>query len=436
MKLTQEIRSGMCLLLAVLLAAGMYGCGQTAPEQPSEPAAADYIVDVTPLQPQLETTAPTEPDIAAATETTPEETTPETTAPAEDTESTQSSAPEETTEPAEISVSTQATEPTETAAPTQITEPTEASAPTQTTEPAPTEVTPPPTEVSVQEQVAQAVQNEAVSLPADAAIPDISTAVASGVLVKSNEEAIIDYSNTSDGYVMVKYTASTQQRLKAQVKGPSTTYTFNLTPGQWAAFPLSDENGTYQITVYKNVVDSKYAAVLSLTTEVTMTDEFAPFLCSNQFVNFDAAPSTVSTAASLCSGADSLGKVTNVYNFVVKGMTYDVALASTVQSGYVPDLDSVLAKMSGICFDYAALMTGMLRSQGVPCKLVVGYAGDVYHAWINVWSESTGWVEGIVFFDGTSWQRMDPTFASSSGSSPDILSYIGDGTNYSAKYVY
>ena len=23
----------------------------------------------------------------------------------------------------------------------------------------------------------------------------------------------------------------------------------------------------------------------------------------------------------------------------------------------------------GICFDYAALMTGMLRSQGIPCKL-------------------------------------------------------------------
>ena len=108
-------------------------------------------------------------------------------------------------------------------------------------------------------------------------------------------------------------------------------------------------------------------------------------------------------------------------------------LAATVTSGYLPDLDTVLSKMSGICFDYAALMTGMLRSQGVPTKLVIGYAGDVYHAWINVYSSSTGWVEGVVYFDGVNWQRMDPTFASSGGAG--VMDYIGDGTNYSAKYI-
>ena len=92
--------------------------------------------------------------------------------------------------------------------------------------------------------------------------------------------------------------------------------------------------------------------------------------------------------------------------------------------------------MTGICFDYAALMAGMLRSQGVPCKLVIGYAGDVYHAWISVWSEETGWIEGIVFFDGENWQRMDPTFASSAEGDPAILEYIGNGSHYSAKYIY
>ena len=111
-------------------------------------------------------------------------------------------------------------------------------------------------------------------------------------------------------------------------------------------------------------------------------------------------------------------------------------LAKTVKSGYLPVLDAVLEKKSGICFDYAALMTGMLRSQGIPCKLVVGYAGQAYHAWISVWSEETGWVEGIIYFNGSAWQRMDPTFASSGKQSASIMSYIGDGTNYSAKYFY
>ena len=99
-------------------------------------------------------------------------------------------------------------------------------------------------------------------------------------------------------------------------------------------------------------------------------------------------------------------------------------------------LDNVLAAKKGICFDYAALMTGMLRSQGVPCKLVVGYAGTVYHAWINVWTEETGWIDGVIYFDGTAWQRMDPTFASSGGGSDAIMQYIGDGKNYTQKYVY
>ena len=83
-----------------------------------------------------------------------------------------------------------------------------------------------------------------------------------------------------------------------------------------------------------------------------------------------------------------------------------------------------------------ALMTAMLRSQEIPCKLVVGYAGSTYHAWISVWTEENGWIDGAIFFNGKTWQRMDPTFASSANSSEAILKYIGDGSNYTAKYFY
>jgi len=279
---------------------------------------------------------------------------------------------------------------------------------------------------------------EATALTAaPAALPQDMRTVASGVSVKKNDKAAIDYSNAGDGYVMVQYTAETTQRLKAQVKGPSVTYTYNLTPKVWASFPLSDGNGKYQITVYQNVTGNKYASVLSLSTSVTLTNEFGPFLHSNQYVDFDAAPETVKKAAELAKDlTQPLEKVAAVYDFVVKGMTYDKKLAASVKSGYLPVLDDVLEKKSGICFDYASLMTGMLRSQGVPCKLVVGYAGTAYHAWISVWSEKEGWVDGVIWFDGVSWKRMDPTFASSGNGSKAIMTYIGDGKNYSAKYFY
>jgi len=287
-------------------------------------------------------------------------------------------------------------------------------------------------------ELAVLLEEEAVPLAeSPAALPTQVSAVASGVKVKENTKVVIDYSNTADGYVMVQYKGQTQQRLKAQVKGPATTYTYNLTAGEWEVFPLSDGNGDYQITVYQNVSGSKYAAVISTNMEVAMTDEFAPFLHSNQYVDYDAAPKTVAKAAELLGTVtDPLKKVETVYDYVVKGMTYDTQLAATVQSGYLPVLDTVLEKKAGICFDYAALMTGMLRSQGVPCKLVVGYAGTAYHAWISVWSEETGWIDGAIYFDGSTWQRMDPTFASSGKQSAAIMAYIGDGSNYSAKYFY
>jgi transglutaminase-like putative cysteine protease len=257
------------------------------------------------------------------------------------------------------------------------------------------------------------------------------------VAVKKSGSAVIDYSNAADGYVMVQYTGKSSKRLKVQVKGPATTYTYDLAAGVWEVFPLSDGNGSYKITVYENVKGNSYASVLSLTTPVTLTDEFAPFLHSNQYVDFDAAPRTAAKAAELTGGlTGALEKVEAVYDFVVRGMTYDKELARSVKSGYLPVLDTVLEKKSGICFDYAALMTGMLRSQGVPCKLVVGYAGTAYHAWISVWSETEGWIDGVIFFNGVGWQRMDPTFASSANSSKSILQYIGNGKNYTAKYFY
>ena len=103
--------------------------------------------------------------------------------------------------------------------------------------------------------------------------------------------------------------------------------------------------------------------------------------------------------------------------------------------GYLPNVDDTLKSGKGICFDYAALMSAMLRSQRIPTKLEVGYAGEVYHAWISVYLTGTGWIDDIIEFDGQSWSLMDPTFAASSSSS-GLKKYIGDGSNYVLKYSY
>ena len=261
--------------------------------------------------------------------------------------------------------------------------------------------------------------------------------VASGTLTVNTGRAVIDYSNTKDGYVMVNFTGTTATRIKVRITGPTTVYDYDLPVQTWVTFPLSDGNGTYSLMVLENTTAKKYAKVATASFQVTLADEFAPFLRPNQYVNYSAAPNTLAEASKIVgSETDALKKVELIYSYVVKNLTYDKQKAASVQSGYLPVLDTVLAEKKGICFDYASLMAGMLRSQGVPCKLVVGYAGKAYHAWISVWTAETGWIEGAIYFDGSVWHRMDPTFASSSNSSKSIMQYIGDGSNYTTKYLY
>ena len=259
---------------------------------------------------------------------------------------------------------------------------------------------------------------------------------APGTAEERSSDAVIDYSNAADGYVMAQFLTETDARLKVLIKGPTTTYTYNLPQGQWEVFPLSDGNGSYQVCIYQNVYSTKYALVLSTVLEATLSDEFAPFLRPNQYVNYTAATEAVTLGLEITAGiSDPLEKVAAIYDYVVTNLSYDYEKAASVKSGYLPVLDEVLAAGKGICFDYAALMTAMLRSQAIPSKLVVGYAGSTYHAWISVWTEEHGWVDAAIFFDGHVWKRMDPTFASSGNRSDEIMDYIEHG-EYTAKYLY
>lgn len=168
-----------------------------------------------------------------------------------------------------------------------------------------------------------------------------------------------------------------------------------------------------------------------------MSSKFAPFLRPNQYVKFNKSTKYVKKAASLTKKCkNDLAKVKKIYKYVIKNMKYDNKKAKNVKTGYLPNLNSLYKKKKGICFDYAAVMTAMLRSQGVPTKLVIGYTGNTYHAWINVYSKKKGWITGAIYISGKKWKLMDPTFASTGKSSKSIMKYIENKKNYKAQYSY
>ena len=276
----------------------------------------------------------------------------------------------------------------------------------------------------------------AASLLSVPSLAQVRTPQASGTTVFSNGNAVIDASNASQGYVMVKYSGGTS-RIKVRIsKGTEYTYDLN-TAGNYEVFPLTEGSGTYTIKVFQQVQGTSYAQVMSQTVTANIADSQSPFLYPNQFCNFNANSAVVAKAAELTGGiADPLAKVQAVYRYAIDHISYDYQKAASVQSGYLPVPDATLASGKGICFDYAAVMTSMLRSQDIPTKLVIGYTGGTYHAWVSVYLSGQGWVDNIIYFDGTNWRYMDPTFASSGKGDASVSNYISNQANYQAKFTY
>ena len=74
----------------------------------------------------------------------------------------------------------------------------------------------------------------------------------------------------------------------------------------------------------------------------------------------------------------------------------------------------------------------MLRSMGIPAKVVTGYVGEenLYHAWIMVYIDGT-WETAVFSVTPNTWSRCDVTFASTGATK-----YTGSGTSYTDRYTY
>ena len=268
----------------------------------------------------------------------------------------------------------------------------------------------------------------------------IITPTADGVKVYSNDDALIDASNSSQGYLMIrlKKAMSGSYRILVNADDINVRYTFQLnSSGNYEVIPLTEGSGKYTVNVLKVTSAGKGTVMFKQSLSVSVADSFLPFLTPNQFCMYDAGSSCVALSSKLCGGnKDTITAA--IYDYVINNISY-VSTAENGANGYIPVPDTVLANKSGICFDYASLMAAMLRSQKIPTKVVVGYAGDIYHAWISVYVDGSGWIDGYIYFDGNSWNRMDPTFAASAKDDADYkntVDFISNGSNYSVMYYY
>ncbi len=264
--------------------------------------------------------------------------------------------------------------------------------------------------------------------------PPMATVAFHPDLAEGNGEIRIDLSAAGDGYIAVS--AVSDHRLKFQVRVGDWTYNYNLSSeGEVSFFPLQCGDGHYIFRVMENIEGSKYAQIYLTERDVVLLDEFQPFLRSSDYCKYDAESACVKTASDLAAKCSTkLEVISAVYAFVCKNIRYDQKKAETVQSGYLPDVDDTLSSRKGICFDYASLAAAMLRSQGIPTKIIFGNVApdDLYHAWNMVYTEESGWITVTFQVDGETWNRVDLTFSANGASDK----FIGDGSHYTDVYSY
>ncbi len=212
-----------------------------------------------------------------------------------------------------------------------------------------------------------------------------------------SDKVVFDTTQINNGIIMVASNTGTDKKIKLQVVKDQEKVTYNLKDnGKMESFSLQYGNGDYKISVLKNKEGTKYEYLATTKVSVNVNNDNSVYLGSVQNVNWNKDMTAIAKAAELTKNAKSdEDKIAAVYNYIVKNFNYDYNKLKNLKNDYLPVIDETLADKTGICYDYSSLFAALLRSQGIPTKLVKGYADKVngYHAWNEVYKSDTGkWI--------------------------------------------
>jgi transglutaminase-like putative cysteine protease len=207
----------------------------------------------------------------------------------------------------------------------------------------------------------------------------------------------INFSKLARSIIGARYQPSEPHRLKVILNKDNLNYYYGLNSFfLFDFYPLQLGNGTYKLSVMENTTGSKYMFITTTDVQQDNSDGIRVYLQSMKIVNWNMSSLAVKRAFDLTSGLNGdILRIRAVYNYVVKTIKYDSAKLGTLPEDYTPDLDQLINDKKGICYDYSAIMASMLRSIGIPAKLIMGYTPNIngYHAWNEVYLKSEGrWI--------------------------------------------
>ena len=195
---------------------------------------------------------------------------------------------------------------------------------------------------------------------------------------------LLNTANAENGNICATAFGTAGKKYKLQISQGTNKQIFDLrSDGIYELFPLPFGSGMYEVKLYENIYGKNYKEVSKLKFSVKLKRPDASQLVPNQFVNYGFDSSAVQTADILCSGHSPEETYRIICRYVKEHFRYDYVKAILVKAGALPDVEGTFEKKMGVCQDLAAVTVAMLRSQGIPAKLVIGYAGRQYHAWVT-----------------------------------------------------
>ncbi len=197
----------------------------------------------------------------------------------------------------------------------------------------------------------------------------------------------VDIDSVNNGIVGISYNGDTDTRYKVMISMGSEQYSYDYFGPGIEYFPLQNGSGNYKVSFLKSISGTKYRVIYTKKISADIKSDTMVFLQSIQNVNWNSEMTAVALAEELVQGlTNEKDKVEAIYRYVVLNIEYDYKKINAIDSRYVPDVENTLKSKKGICYDYSALFASMLRSQGIPTKLIKGYTDKVdgYHAWNEV----------------------------------------------------
>ncbi len=202
---------------------------------------------------------------------------------------------------------------------------------------------------------------------------------------KNGDPKIYTDSNMN-GYIYVSYESS--KRVKVMMNNGDQQEVYDLIgDGKYHRFTLHLGDGRYKIRLVENTTGNSYRVIDTVEFDCTLINQNFPYLVPNPFVVYDNDSEVIQFGLELTRDAyTNEEKAHAIYDWIVRNISYDFSVVGKLEVGYVPDPQITYDTRMGICSDFAVLFASMCRSQGIPCKVVLGYyvKSEYYHAWNEV----------------------------------------------------